>query len=469
MALLEVEFTLPLWLLIVWLVCMLLLLGGWTATHVVARNARRTLENHHELTLLDVRNELKMVQSGLAQAQDEKKQLAAQYQAEQQRTRGLQLELRELQVRTQERERARQAELATLQSAKETLSKEFENIANRLFEQKQEVFTRQAKSQLEGLILPFRDQLQEFRTRVDEAQKLDIAQRNQLLGQISELQRQSQQIGLDAVNLANALKGNNKVMGNWGEWILTRILDQMGFQEGREYALQVTHKDSDGRRLQPDAVIYLPDGRDVVIDSKVSLLAYERHVCAETDAERERALKEHLDSLRSHIRNLSGKNYSEWVKRGSVEFVCLFVPVEAAFVSAIQAAPEILQEAFDKKVVLVSPSSLFVVLKSVSVLWQRELQNRNVERIAESAGKLYDQFVRFLESMVEVGAGLDKASKSYETAMNRLSLGNGNLVKRTEELRRLGAKTSKVLPQRFRDGLESQTIDESETQENFDD
>jgi DNA recombination protein RmuC len=373
-----------------------------------------------------------------------------------------QLNFAQLKARTDERETQWQAQLALLSNAKEILHKEFENTANRIFETKQEQFSRATQGQLEALISPFRDQLREFRGRVDEVQRQDVAQQHQLMGQITELQKQSHQIGLDAVKLANALKGNNKLVGNWGEMILSRILEQMGLQKGREYETQVSVRDEDGKRLQPDVVVYLPNNRELVIDAKASLVAYERYVNAESDGERDAALKEHVDSLRAHIRNLSQKNYASTTQKGSSDFVCLFVPIETAFVVAIQNAPDILQEAYDRKIMLVCPSSLFVVLRLAIELWQRDRQDRNVEQIVEDAGRLYDQFVRFVEALQDIGNYLDKAKKSYDTALDRLAEGKGNLIRRSENLRKLGAKTSKNLPKSLVDNLGQDAQEEME-------
>lgn len=349
-------------------------------------------------------------------------------------------------VLCEQQEEHLKAEIEMLRSAKETMTKEFENIANRLFDAKQEHFSRATQMQLQQVITPFRDQLKDFRSKVEEVQQQDSARHHQLMGQIIELQKQSQQIGLDAVNLTNALKGSNKVMGDWGEMILTNILEHMGFQEGRDYDLQLSQAGEEGKRLQPDVIVYLPDEKDLIVDAKVSLLAYERCCSAGDETARSLALKEHIDSIRAHMRNLAGKKYAEFVGRKRLDFVCMFVPIEAAFVSAVQGAPELLQEAYDKQIIIVSPTSLFIILRTVSALWQRDRQDRNVEQIVVSAGKLHDQFVRFLESMQEVGAGIDRASRGFKTAMNRLESGNGNLIKRSDDLRRLGAKTTRTIP-----------------------
>lgn len=375
----------------------------------------------------------------------------------------LQTDFATAQALAAQKESSLKAEIDTLRAMKESLSKDFENLANRLFDTKQEQFSRTSQLQLQQLIQPFRDQLNDFRSKVENAQLQDTARHHQMLTQIVELQKQSERIGMDAVSLANALKGNNKVMGSWGEMILANILEQMGFLRGRDFDLQISETNSDGRRLQPDVVVYLPDEKDLIIDAKVSLIAFERFNSQTEESLRTQAMKEHVDSIRAHLRNLSSKNYADFVGRKRLDFVCMFVPVEAAFVYAVQQAPELLQEAYDKQILMVSPASLFAILRTVNALWQRDRQDKNVEQIVVSAGKLHDQFVRFLESMQDVGTAIDRAEKSFNTAMSRLESGKGNLIKRSDDLRRLGAKAGKVIPtdlveraQTSHDSLENQ-------------
>lgn len=437
------ELLLPIWSLTLWLVATFALLLAVVIVVVRSRAQLRIKEGEWQVQLAELMAKLSAAENEIASFKAEKQRFLADLAQANQQNHELKLDLATARARFEEKEQAWQSELNLLKSSREILAKEFESLANRVFEAKQEHFSRHTKIQLEQLILPFRDQLKEFRDRTDEAQKQGIAQHHQLMGQIFELQKQSQQIGQDAVNLANALKGNNKIIGNWGELILANILENMGLQKGREYQLQVSHRDDDGRRIQPDAVVYLPDEKSIVIDAKVSLVAYERFCIAESEQERAQALKEHVESIRTHIRGLAAKNYADVVSKGSIDFVCMFVPVEAAFITAVQNVPELLQEAYDKRVLLVSPSGIFVVLRTVSALWQRERQDRNVENIVVSAGRLHDQFVRFVEALEDIGVGLERVGKSYELAMSRLVSGSGNLVKRVDDFRKLGAKTSK--------------------------
>jgi DNA recombination protein RmuC len=357
----------------------------------------------------------------------------------------LELLLAKTEARWQEKEYSYAEKLELLRASQESLTKEFERIANRLFDDKQQQFAKLSSTQIETIIQPFHQQLRDFHQRVDDFHRQDIAHRSQLMGQISELQKQSLQIGQDAAKLTNALK-NNKTQGSWGEVVLERVLEQAGLEKGREFATQVSLTDEHGNRFQPDAIIYLPDAKHVVVDAKVSLNAYERYVNAESSDVRFAGLKEHIDSVRTHIKSLASKDYHRLPGIHTLDFVCLFIPIEAAFVALAQNAPEVLREAYEKKIILVSPSSLLLVLKIVDSLWQREKQDRNVEFIVASAGKLHDQFVRFVESMNEIGVGLDRAKSAHLQAWSRLTEGRGNLVKRVNDLQRLGAKASSKLP-----------------------
>ncbi|SMF29543.1 DNA recombination protein RmuC [Alteromonadaceae bacterium Bs31] len=342
------------------------------------------------------------------------------------------------------------------------LFNEFELATNKLFEAKQQQFSSASKSNLEGVLAPFKEQLKAFNTRVEDVYHKENSQRNQLIGQIAELQKQTQQISSEANNLAAALKGDNKAQGNWGEIILERLLEQSGLQKGREYDTQKSHLDDSGKTFKPDVIVHLPEGKDIVVDAKVSLVNYEQY-CKEQEPElKSKALKNHVDSLRAHIKGLSLKQYESLEGIRSLDFVFIFVPIEAAYISAIQAAPTIFNEAYDKNIVLVSPSSLMVALRTIETLWRYEKQNSNAEAIAQSAGKLYDQFVLFVTALEEIGNNIDKASKAHELACKRLSAGRGNLLNRVESLRTLGAKTSRAMPGKYKnEELLAASVDES--------
>ena len=339
-----------------------------------------------------------------------------------------------------------EAQLKLLQDAKKTLSTEFENLANRIFEDKQAKFSVQNKEALEVTLSPLRRDIGDFRKQVESAYDKENADRNKLVGQLSELQKQTMQVSADAVSLANALRGDNKAQGNWGEFILEKLLEDSGLSKGREYDTQVALKDESGKRRNPDVIIHLPEGRDIVIDAKVSLVDYERYFHAEDDETKKQCLRQHLSSLRAHIKGLSHKDYENLEGVNSLDFVLIFVPVEAAFMLALDQDPEMMRDAYDRGIILVSPSTLMVTLRTIKNLWRYADQSRNAQIIADKAGGLYDQFVRYIESLEEVGKHISKSQEAWDTAHKRLSSGKGNLIRRTEELKKLGAKAKKSLP-----------------------
>ena len=339
-----------------------------------------------------------------------------------------------------------EGQLKLLQDAKQTLGQEFENLANRIFDDKQTKFAQQNKDALEVTLSPLRRDIGDFRKQVESAYDKENADRNKLVGQISELQKQTRQISADAVSLANALRGDNKAQGNWGEFVLEKLLEDSGLTNGREYDTQVALKDDTGKRRNPDVVVHLPEGRDIVIDAKVSLVDYERYFHAEDEETKAQCLRQHLASLRAHIKGLSGKDYESLEGVNSLDFVLIFVPVEAAFVLALDHDPEMMRDAYDRGIILVSPTTLMVTLRTIKNLWRYADQNRNAQLIADKAGALYDQFVGYVEALDDVGKHLDKSKDAWDTARKRLTSGRGNLVKRTEELKKLGAKTKKSLP-----------------------
>lgn len=338
-----------------------------------------------------------------------------------------------------------ESQLKLVQDAKQSLSQEFENLANRIFDDKQNKFSEQSKQALETSLSPLRRDLGDFRKQVSTAYDKENTDRNRLAGQIGELQKQTMQISADAVNLANALKGDNKQQGNWGEFVLEKLLDDSGLTKGREYETQVALKDEEGNRRNPDVIIRLPEGKDIIIDAKASLTDYERYFHAQDEQSQQLCLKQHLNSLRSHIKGLNVKNYEQLENINSLDFVLIFIPVESAFMLALDNDPDIMREAYDKSIILVSPSTLMVTLRTIKNLWRYADQNINAQQIAEKAGALYDLFVLHVEALEDIGKHLDKSKDAYETAFKRLSTGRGNLVKRSEELKTLGAKTKKAL------------------------
>ncbi|MFA5495246.1 MAG: DNA recombination protein RmuC [Porticoccaceae bacterium] len=348
-------------------------------------------------------------------------------------------------------ERQRFAEqLQLLKEARETLNRDFENLANRIFEEKQASFSRHSKLALDSTVDPLRKEIADFRKKVEDAYDKENAERNQLIGQIQQLKVEAQRIGDDALQLARALKGDSKQQGNWGEVVLERLLEESGLTKGREYDTQVSLVADGGQRRNPDVIIHLPDNRDIVIDAKVSLVDYERYCRAEEGADRQRHLARHLASIRGHISGLSRKAYEQLPGVNTLDFVLIFVPIEAAFMAALEHDHTLFRDAYDQGIILVSPSTLLATLRTVHNIWRYEDQNRNAEKIAIQAGALHDQFVLVIESLEEVGRLIDRSQEAWQQTRKRLVDGRGNLVKRMDDLKRMGARARKALPAAIR-------------------
>ena len=339
------------------------------------------------------------------------------------------------------------AQIAFLTTNRNQIAAEFENLANRIFDEKQKEFVIKSKSTIEDTLTPLRRDIGDFRKQVESSYDKEAADRNILVGKISELQKQTQQVSSDALTLASALRGDNKVQGNWGEFILEKLLEDSGLTKGREYTTQANKTDEEGRRRAPDVVVHLPEGRDIIIDSKISLVAYEAYHNSESNLQKSRFLKKHLASMKAHIRVLSEKKYETLDGVNSLDFVLIFVPIEGAFLLALDQGPELMTDAYDRGIILVSPTTLMATLRTIKNIWRYADQNQNALVIAERAGKLYDQFALYVESLDEVSKHLARGTESLSTARKRLLLGRGNLIQRTEELRVLGAKAKKEIPQ----------------------
>lgn len=352
-----------------------------------------------------------------------------------------------LQARLTEQEKQNKEKLELLEQARERLNTEFRNLANEIFDSKQKSFREQSQAQLDGMLKPLGDRIKDFEKRVETSYNNESKERHSLIREVRGLQEMNAQISKDAVNLANALKGENKTQGTWGEVILERVLERSGLEKGREYETQVSLRSEEGKRLQPDVIVHLPEGKDVVVDSKVSLVAYERYASAEDPAEAQEALKAHSQSLRQHIRQLSGKDYQKLDGIQTLDFVLLFVPVEAAFAAAVQNDTELFSDAFDKNIMVVSPSTLLATLRMIHNIWRFEQQNKNAQEIAKRAGMLYDKFVGFVGDLEEIGSKIAGVQTAYDKAHNKLVSGRGNLVNKAEDMKALGAKVSKSLPE----------------------
>ncbi len=326
------------------------------------------------------------------------------------------------------------------------LTKEFENIANKILDEKSHKFTEQNKSNLDAILNPLKERIKDFEDKVDKTYKFEAAERNTLKGSIEELMKQTNQISLEANNLTKALKGESKKQGNWGELVLAKILEASGLIEGQNYTLQgkgLALTDEEGNRFQPDVVINLPDNKHIIIDSKVSLIAYEKLVNLVDDEPREKFIKEHLLSIKTHITGLSAKNYQDLYGINSPDFVLLFIPIESSFSLAIQYDQDLFDFAWSKRVVLVTPSTLLATLKTVASIWKQDQQSKNAIDIATKAGALYDKFVGFTEDLKKIGDQLSKTQKTYDDAYSKLSTGRGSLTSSVETLRKLGAKANK--------------------------
>jgi len=334
---------------------------------------------------------------------------------------------------------------------KRQFNNEFQVIANKILEEKTQKFTETNHRSL-GLILdPLKEKIKLFEEKVDKNYNQEAAERNSLKGVVLQLVEQSLKIKDEANSLTKALKGDTKKQGNWGEVILERVLERSGLMKDREFRLQVSLMDVEGRRMQPDAIIDLPEDKHLIVDSKVSLIAYERWVNAETDEDRAIFAKQHVQSVENHVKELSAKNYHELYGIESPEFVLLFMPIESALSMSVAEKPDLFSDAWDRKVVIVSPSTLLATLRTIASIWKQERQTRNVIEIAKEAGSLYDKFVSFLTDMEQVQNQLERALKSHEDATKKLSTGAGNVIGKVEKLKRLGAKANKQIDAKFLD------------------
>jgi len=345
--------------------------------------------------------------------------------------------------------------LQLLEAAEKRLQEQFENLANKIFEQKYEKFSQSSKAGLDSILLPLKEQIEGFKKQVTDQYVKEGQERASLKTEILGLKELNQQITHDAAALTKALKGDNKVQGNWGEVVLERVLRESGLREGHEFDTQVALKNEYGKSYQPDVVVHLPNDKDVVIDSKVSLAAYERYF-NEHDDELARVvhLKEHVNSLRNHIKELGKKDYQDLKGISTLDYVLMFIPIESAFLLAADQAPELMKLAFDNNIMLVSPTNLLVALRTINNIWQYEYQNQNAQKIAENAAKLYDKFHGFMIDMDKVGKAIESSQKSYEGAMNKLSTGKGNLVRQVEQFRKLGVQSNKKLDGNLLDNAE---------------
>jgi len=347
--------------------------------------------------------------------------------------------------------------IEALNEAKEALTSQFKNLANEILEDKSKRFTEQNAANLDALLKPLQTKLTEFKEQVNTSYGNEARERFALKSEIERLANLNLRMSDETRSLTHALKGDSKVQGNWGELVLESILESSGLRKGEEYVVQDSHTQTDGSRLQPDVVVKLPEGRSLVVDSKVSITAYARYVETTDPIIAEQELAAHIQSLRQHIQGLSSKNYSSLYGVGSVDFVLMFLPIEPAFLLALKTAPTLYQEALAKNIVLVCPSTLMATLRTVAHLWRQDHQNRNALEIAKQCGTLYDKFVGFVDDLEKLGQRLDQAQTSYHDAFNKLKSGKGNLIRTAEKVRELGVKPSKNLSAPLLDLSDSDT------------
>ena len=337
----------------------------------------------------------------------------------------------------------------SIQEIQQKFQLEFQNVASKLLDEKSQKFTEVNRTNLDILLNPLKENIKAFEEKVEKVYNMEAAERNTLKGVITQLMDLNKLISNEAQNLTKALKGDNKKQGNWGEVILEKVLERSGLVRDQEYRMQTSLVGPDGNRLQPDAIIDLPDEKHLIIDAKVSLIAYERLVNAENEEERKIFSKQHVDSIRGHVLNLSSKNYQDLYQINSPDFVLLFIPIESSFSFAVQIDAELFSDAWDKRVVIVSPSTLLATLRTIASIWKQERQNRNVLEIARLSGTMYDKFVGFVGDMEGIGKNIKLSQSAYDSAISKLTEGNGNLTKTAEKIKSLGAKASKQIDQKY--------------------
>ena len=323
---------------------------------------------------------------------------------------------------------------------------QFENLANKILEEKTLKFTEQNQQNLKNILNPLQEKITDFEKKVENTHKESIDYHAALRQQILGLKEMNLQMSKETLNLTKALKGDSKIQGNWGELVLERVLEKSGLEKGREYEIQKSFTTEEGNRVQPDVIINLPDGKKMIVDSKVSLTAYEKYINEEDDEQKNSFLKEHVNSLKRHVEQLGSKNYQHLYQMESPDFVLLFIPIEPAFAIALNEDTQLYNKAFERNIVIVTPSTLLATLRTIDSIWTNQKQQENAYEIARQAGALYDKFDGFVTDLVKIGKKMDEAKTEYEGAMNKLVDGKGNLITSVQKLKIMGAKAKKSLP-----------------------
>lgn len=369
----------------------------------------------------------------------------------------------ELQTLNTQQQKSADEKLTLLNETKDELKNQFKTLANDIFDEKDKKFSFQSKEKLDAVINPFSKQLDEFKKKVDDVYDNEGKQRASLITEVKNLRELNQQLNKEAKNLTQALKGDKKLQGNWGELILERVLEQSGLRKGHEYETQGGFRDTENNILKPDVIIHLPQEKDIIVDSKVSLIAYEKYTSAESKKEQSLALNEHMEAIKNHIKTLSEKDYSSLSGVKTLDFVLMFVPIEPAFMIAFQKNDKIFVDAFSSKIIVVTPTTLLATLKTIENLWRYEKQNQNARDIADRAANIYDKFRGFIEDIEKLGKQLDTTQSTYHDALNKLTRGRGNLVNQAQQLLDLGVKVKKEIPKSM---LEKSEIEKRKNNEN---
>lgn len=396
------------------------------------------LKQLFEIQLSQKKEELQTLAKQVMQLENELNQYRQQHVAQN-------MKISELKTRLEETLNSAHERQTILEQSEQRLTTQFENLANRIFEHSGKKIEQQNKQSLDFLLSPLKDQLESFKKQVQDSFGQEAKERHTLTHEIRNLQQLNELMTKEAINLTNALKGNNKTQGNWGEFILSQILDNSGLRLGYEYETQVNLTNDDNQRLQPDVIVHLPQGGDVVIDSKVTLVAYERYFNGEDDVIKAKAMSDHLIAVRNHLKQLSQKDYHKLIGINSLDYILMFIPVEPAFLCAIDQDPSLINDALKNNIMIVSPTTLLVALRTIHNLWRFEYQNRNAELIADRASKLYDKVRGFVEDMENLGNCIDKAQQTFQSSMNKLSKGRGNVIGQIEKFRELGVEVKKPI------------------------
>ncbi len=450
-------------------VLLLFLLLGWWLHWLSSRSRLAKLQKQlqqEQYTALTSATELQYTKKLQQQLQQQYQQQQTRLDELQQQHTNLREQYASLQAASHSDQRNLQQQIAKLEAAEQRLGDTFKRLAADVFEEKNRTFKLTSNEQISGLINPLQTQLKDFRDQVHEMSNRGISQHSQLLQTLSDLKTMNQNLGEEAAQLSQALRGSNKLMGNLGETRLERLLQSAGLQRDSEFKLQVTLHNDKGELLRPDAVIYLPDDKAIVIDAKMSLEHYANAFNADKAEDREQSLLQHCQSLRAHIAGLAKKGYTHTQELQTPDFVLMFVPVEAALIEAVQLQPQLMDYAMENGVAMIGPTNLLATVRTISSLWQVWRQNENAQEIASRGGKLYDKFANFVDDLNEIGERVQQTDRAWHNAMNKLSEGNGNLLRQAEMLQELGAKTSKKLGIRSTHALADDSEDGDDT-ENF--